>query len=73
MLNFRKSQRDCFSPVLARRRDRETAVARDDRGHAVKARRRKRRVPKYLGILVGVNFDEAWGHNCAAGVQYAVT
>ena len=41
------------------RRDREAAVAGDDRRDAVPARRRERRVPEHLGVVVGVDVDEA--------------
>ena len=42
-----------------RRRDREAAVAGDDGGDAVEARRRERRVPEDLRVVVRVDVDEA--------------
>ena len=41
------------------RRDREAAVAGDDRRHAVPARRGERRVPEDLRVVVRVDVDEA--------------
>ena len=41
------------------RRDREAAVAGDHRRDAVPARRGERRVPEDLGVVVGVDVDEA--------------
>ena len=41
--------------------DGEAAVAGHDRGDAVEARRGERRVPEHLGVVVGVDVDEAGG------------
>ena len=61
------------SRSLGRRRgDREAAVAGDDGGDAVEARRRQRRVPEHLGVVVGVDVDEAGGDHAAGGVELVV-
>ena len=54
---------------LARRRDGEAAVAAEHRGHAVQRRRAGRRVPGELGVVVGVEVDEAGRHHQAGGVD----
>ena len=46
----------------ARRRDREAAVAGDDRRDAVPARRREPRIPEHLRVVVGVDVEEAGRH-----------
>ena len=51
------------------RGDGEPAVAGDDGGDAVEARRGERRVPEHLGVVVGVDVDEAGGHDAAVGVD----
>ncbi len=52
--------------------DREAAVAGHDGGDAVVARRRERRVPEHLGVVVGVDVDEAGAHDAAGGVELLV-
>ena len=54
------------------RRDREAAVAGDDRGDAVEARRRERGVPEHLRVVVRVDVDEAGRDDAAAGVEHAL-
>ncbi len=54
----------------ADRRDREAAVAGDDRGDAVPARGRERGVPEDLGVVVGVDVDEAGRDHVAARVEH---
>jgi len=58
--------------VVARtqRRKREAAVAADDRGDAVDARRAGRGVPQQLGVIVGVRVDEAGCDQLAAGIGF---
>ena len=56
----------------ARRRDREPAVAGDDGGDAVEARRRERGVPEHLRVVVGVDVDEAGRDDAVAGVEDAI-
>ena len=51
------------------RGDGEAAVAGDHGGDAVEARRRQRRVPEHLGVVVGVDVDEAGGDDAAGGVD----
>ena len=53
----------------ARRRDRKAAVAGDDGGHAVEARRCQCRIPEDLGVVVGVDVDEAGGDDVTAGID----
>ena len=53
----------------ARRGDREPAVAGDDGGDAVVARRGERRVPEDLRVVVGVDVDEPGRDDVAAGVE----
>src|SRR5439155_5323265 len=48
----------------------EPAVADDDRGDAVPARQRAVRVPVDLGVVVGVEVDEAGGDDAAVGVEH---
>ncbi len=55
----------------AERRDREPAVAADDRRHAVQRRRRERRVPEHLGVVVGMDVDEPGRDDLARGVDRA--
>ena len=54
------------------RRDREAAVAGDDARHAVERRRRERRVPEDLRVVVAVDVDEAGRDDLAAGIELAV-
>ena len=54
------------------RRDREPAVAGDDGGDAVEARRRERGVPEHLRVVVRVDVDEAGGDDAVAGVEDAI-
>ena len=56
----------------AGRRDREAAVAGDDGGDAVEARRRERRVPEHLRVVVRVDVDEPGRDDVAAGVEHAL-
>ena len=61
-------------PVLAARSHRgetDAAVAHDDRGHAVPARRRDMLVPADLAVVVSVDVDEAGGQEVALGVDDA--
>ena len=53
----------------SRRRDREAAVARDHRRHAVERRRRERGIPEHLRVVVGVDVDEPRRHDLARGVE----
>ena len=55
-----------------RRRDREAAVAGDDGGDAVEARRRERRVPEHLRVVVRVDVDEPGRDDVPAGVEHAL-
>jgi hypothetical protein len=55
------------------RRERHATVAEDDRRDAVPARRRADRVPRELGVEVGVDVDEARRHQLAVRVELAVT
>ena len=50
-------------------RYRKAAVAGDHRSHPVVARGSEGRIPEHLGVVVGVDVDEAGGHHLAAGVQ----
>ena len=52
---------DGLAVLGAGRGDPEPAVADDHAGHAVPARRRQVRVPQDLGVVVGVDVDEARG------------
>ena len=54
---------------LLQRRQREAAVAADDAGDAVPARRRGQRVPVELGVVVGVGVDEAGRDDQVGGVD----
>ena len=54
----------------SRRGQGEAAVAPDDRGHPVQGRGAGRRVPGQLGVVVGVEIDEAGGHVEAVGVDH---
>ena len=59
-------------PVVAidvRRGEPDPAVAHGDRGHAVDRRRRDDRVPRDLAVEVGVDVDEARGHEETLGVD----
>jgi hypothetical protein len=47
----------------------EAAVAGDDGGDPVQVRRRCRRVPQDLRVVVGVRIDEPGAHHVAAGVD----
>ena len=47
----------------------EAAVAGDDGGDPVQVRRRCRRVPQDLRVVVGVRIDEPRAHHVAAGVD----
>ncbi len=49
----------------------DAAVADDHRGHAVEARRGAQRVPRDLGVEVGVDVDEAGGDEPAGGIDGA--
>ena len=51
------------------RRDAEAAVPGDDRGDAVPRRRREGRIPEHLGVVVGVDVDEAGCDDEAAGIE----
>ena len=51
------------------RRDREAAVPADHRRHAVQRRRRERRVPERLRVVVRVDVDEAGRDHAPAGVD----
>ena len=53
----------------AARCDAEAAVARDHRGDAVPRRRRERRIPEDLRVVVRVDVDEPRGHDVAARVE----
>ena len=55
----------------AQRRDAEAAVPADNRGDAVVARGRQRRVPEYLGVVVGVDVHKARRHHAAVGIDDA--
>ena len=57
---------------LFARRQRQAAVAGNDRGHAVITRRSRQRVPQQLGIEMGVEVDEARRHRQAVGVDRAL-
>ncbi len=52
--------------------DGKAAVAGHHRRHAVEARRRERRVPEHLGVVVGVDVDETRRHDVAGGVELDV-
>ena len=54
-------------------RERDAAVAHDHAGHAVPAARRADRIPRQLGVEVGVDVDEAGGHDPAVGLDLAVS
>ena len=56
----------------ARRRDREAAVAGDDGGDAVEARRRERGIPEHLRVVVRVDVDEPGRDDAVAGVEHTV-
>ncbi len=53
------------------RRDREAAVAADHGRDAVQRRRRQRRVPEHLGVVVRVDVDESGRDDLAVGVDRA--
>ena len=55
--------------AVAQRREREPAVAADDGGDAVHARRARGRVPQELRVVVRVRVDEAGGDDQAGGVD----
>ena len=55
-----------FGPA---RRHREAAVAGDDRGDPVQPRRVTDRIPGHLGVVVGVDVDDAGRHDHARGVD----
>ena len=63
---------DDLAVLGAGRRDREAAVPRHDRGHAVEARRRERGIPEHLRVVVGVDVDESRRDDVAAGVERAL-
>ena len=66
------SVRDEQLAVLgAARRDREAAVARDHRSHAVVRRRRQRRIPEDLRVVVRVDVDEARRDDLTRRVELA--
>ena len=50
-------------------RDREAAVAGKHAGDAVVARRAQRRVPEYLGVVMGVDIDKPRRHHQTGGVD----
>ena len=52
-------------------REGHAAVAHHDRGDAVPARRARDRVPRELGVEVGVDVDEAGGDEATVGVELA--
>ncbi len=52
-------------------READPAVAHDDGGDAVPARRGDLRVPGGLAVVVGVDVDEARGHHAAVGIDLA--
>ena len=56
-------------PVGLHRREADAAVAHDDRGDAVPARRREQRVPGDLAVEVRVHVDEAGRDEQAVGVD----
>ena len=63
-----------IGPVLGPARgEGDTAVAHDDAGHAVPATRRTDRIPGELGVEMGVDVDEARGHDAPVGVELPVT
>src|SRR5438874_137595 len=62
-----------IAKLLARRRDREAAVAGNDRGDTVEARRCERRVPEHLRVVVRVDVDEPGRDDTVAGVEDAVS
>src|SRR5690606_19016987 len=51
------------------RGDREAAVPGDHGGDAVEARRRQAGIPEHLGVVVGVDVDEAGRHHAPGGVE----
>ncbi len=51
----------------------DSAVAEDDRGHAVPGRWRKIRIPGDLAVVVGVDVDESRSNQHAPGVDFAVS
>ena len=55
----------------AHRREADAAVAHDDRGDAVPARRREQRIPADLAVVVGVDVDEAGRDQQPVGVDRA--
>ena len=53
--------------------DGEAAVPRDHRGDPVERGRRQVRVPEHLRVVVGVDVDEAGGHDLAPGIEHTLT
>ncbi len=51
------------------RREAEAAVADHDRGDTVPGRNRQIRIPENLGVVMGVEVDEARGDNQPAGID----
>ena len=60
-----------FAVGFLARREGHAAVAEHDRRDAVPARRRADRVPRQLGVEVGVDVDEARRDDAALGVDLA--
>ena len=61
----------CVRVIAGQGRNGETAVAADDRGHAVKGGGTQQRVPEGLRIVVGVDIDETGRDDQSRGVQRA--
>ena len=59
------------APAVAQRRHREATVAADDGGDPVEGRRRQRRVPEDLHVVVGVQIDEPGAHDLTLGIDGA--
>ena len=70
-LDARQHARDVVDLARLDRREREAAVAADDRGDAVQRRRGGGRIPEHLGVVVRVDVDEARRDDEAVGVDGA--
>ena len=68
-LDLRHHPAEVVGVAVAERREGEAAVAADDGGDAVHARRARGGVPHELGVVVGVRVDEAGGDDVAGGVD----
>ena len=62
---------DVVGVLRRQRRQREPAIAAQHRRHAVQRGRARIGVPEELGVVVGVQVNEAGGHEHAAGVDHA--